>query len=162
MYADIHIKDNLDNTMKDKEQLLTEATEILKGTGWHPVRAQIIGLFYTSNQKYFTFQEIIDTLKISKSTASRALNFLLDLGKIDYITKGQNKRKRYFYMSVKGNIDLIDKWLESLKRQQHFFEKILPLRDNTNEELNHLIQHQISVFKEVIPFFKDQNKKNFK
>ncbi len=148
--------------MEDKERLLVESVEIFKSTGWHPVRAQILGLLYISNQKYFTFQEIIDTLKISKSTASRALNFLLDLGKIDYITKGENKRKRYFYISINGSIDLIDKWLESLEKQQHFFEKVLPLRDNSNEELNQLIQHQISVFKEVIPFFKNQNKKNFK
>ncbi len=143
---------------KIKKELLTEATEIFKGTGWHPVRAKIIALFYTSNQKYFTFQEIIDTLKISKSTASRTLKFLLNLGKIDYIIKEDNKRKRYFYMSTDGSTDLINTWLDALEKQQHFFEKILLLRDDTNEELNQLIQHQVSIFKEVIPLFRDKNK----
>ncbi len=156
-----HIKDNIYSTMEDKEKLLIESAEIFKDINWTPIAAKIIGLFYVSDQKYFTFQEIIDTLNISKSNASRALKVLLSTGKVAYITKGDNKRKRYFYLSVGGSITLINNMLEGFKRQQMFFEKILSLRSDENPELNQLIQYQKDYLEKIIPMLQIKTKEHF-
>ncbi len=147
--------------MEDKEKLLIESAEIFKDINWTPIAAKIIGLFYVSDQKYFTFQEIIDTLNISKSNASRTLKVLLSTGKVAYITKDDNKRKRYFYLSIEGSIALINNLLEGLERQQVFFEKILHLRSDENPELNQLIQYQKEYLEKITPMLQIKTKEHF-
>ncbi len=148
--------------MEDKEKLLIESAEIFKDINWTPIAARIIGLFYVSDQKYFTFQEIIDTLNISKSNASRALKVLLNTGKVSYITKDNNKRKRYFYLPTEGSITLTNNLLERFKRQQAFFEKILCLRSDENPELNQLIEYQKGYLEKIIPMLQIKTKEHFK
>ncbi len=106
-----------------------------------------MGLLYVSDQKYFTFQELIDTLKISKSAISKSLKFLLEIKEISFKIKKDNKRKRYFYISKRGTIASLQRWIESLTVRQNLLEQILTLRNEDNKELNELIKSQISFFK---------------
>ncbi len=87
-----------------RQSLINQSAELYRMIGYPPTAGQIMGLLYVSDQKYFTFQELIDTLKISKSAISKSLNFLLEIHEISFKTKGNNKRKRYFYISQKGTV----------------------------------------------------------
>lgn len=144
--------------MEDKEKLLKESAQIFENIGWTPATAKILALFYVSNQKYFTFEELLDRLKLSKSTASRALNLLLDTEKVKYIIKDNNKRKRHFYISIDGSLSFIHKYQNILEAQQKLLEKLLSVRDESNPKFNQFIQHEIAYLEKIIPILEKQKK----
>jgi len=42
-----------------------------------PIAVKILGLFYTTNKKYLTFEEINDGIGVSRSATSKALTFFI-------------------------------------------------------------------------------------
>ncbi|MBS9774232.1 MAG: hypothetical protein KGV59_03625 [Tenacibaculum sp.] len=142
-----------------KQTLINKSASLYKMIGYPPTAGQIMGLLYVSDQKYFTFQELIDTLKISKSAISKSLKFLLEIKEISFKIKKDNKRKRYFYISKKGTIKSLQQWIDSLAVRQSLLEQILTLRNEDNKELNELIKSEISFSKAIIPFVEKELKK---
>ena len=61
--------------------------------------ARILSLMLVCDKLELTFEEITDTLMLSKSSVSTALNTLLATNRITYITK-PGDRKRYFTNSI--------------------------------------------------------------
>ncbi len=72
---------------KQKEILIEQSANLYKSIGYPRIAGKIMGLLYVSEQKHFTFQELMDTLNISKGATSTALNFLIEIKEIDFITK---------------------------------------------------------------------------
>ncbi len=62
---------------KQKEILIEQSANLYKSIGYPRIAGKIMGLLYVSEQKHFTFQELMDTLNISKGATSTALNFLI-------------------------------------------------------------------------------------
>ncbi len=143
----------------EKQALINQSAELYKMIGYPPTAGQIMGLLYVSDQKYFTFQELIDTLKISKSAISKSVNFLLEIHEISFKIKKDNKRKRYFYISKKGTVKSLQQWINSVAVRQSLLEQILTLRNEENKELNELIKSQISFSKTIIPVAEKELKK---
>ncbi|MBS9766007.1 MAG: hypothetical protein KGV44_00540 [Flavobacteriaceae bacterium] len=142
-----------------RQTLINQSAELYKMVGYPPTAGQIMGLLYVSDQKYFTFQELIDTLKISKSAISKSLNFLLEIKEISFKIKKDNKRKRYFYISKKGTIASLQQWIDSLAVRQHLFEQLSTLRNEDNKELSELIKNQIDFSKAIISVAEKELKK---
>lgn len=115
-----------------------------------------------SDQKYFTFYELMDLLNISKSATSKVLKFLLQIDEVGCITKGQNKRKRYFYICINGSTRQIEGFLKLLSFHMQLYEEILPLRNDENQELNRFIAQQLAYMKAVVPQMKNKYKECFK
>lgn len=67
--------------------------------GLQPAPARVLALLLVSDVTELTFDEIHETLNMSKSAASNAINLLLTTNKIDYMTK-MGDRKRYFSSKV--------------------------------------------------------------
>ena len=63
--------------------------------GMPPAPARIMALLMVSPETELTFDQVRETLNLSKSATSNAINMLLTTQKIDYITK-PGDRKRYF------------------------------------------------------------------
>ena len=63
--------------------------------GYSPVSSRIMGLLLVADREVFTFEDIMQELNISKSATSNALNLLMSLKKVEYITM-PGDRKRYF------------------------------------------------------------------
>ncbi len=84
--------------MKSKDILIEQSAELYKMVGYPRIAGRIMGLLYVSEQKYFTFEQLMETLKISKSATSKSLKFLLEINEIDFIIKPENTRRRYFYI----------------------------------------------------------------
>ena len=75
--------------------------------GFQPVTARILGLLMVMDKEEYTFDEIVDEMQISKSSASNALKNLELRGVLEYVTY-PGDRKRYFRF-VSANIsDMID------------------------------------------------------
>ncbi len=75
------------STLTDKQKNLIEKIGIyIESEGMQPVAARILGLLYVADKPELTFDEVTDSLRISKSATSNGLNLLLHTQRIEYIT----------------------------------------------------------------------------
>ncbi|WP_205499955.1 GbsR/MarR family transcriptional regulator [Rufibacter psychrotolerans] len=110
--------------------------------GLPPVVGRIMGLLYVSDRPHLSFEEIVDTLNISKSAASNALNLLLQMRLLEYTTY-PGDRKRYFGA-------LMDNWYEEVINKMESilgFSKLLrqanDLRGNSNPAMHEKVLERI-------------------
>ena len=66
-----------------------------------PAAARILALLLVSDSIELTFEEVYETLNLSKSATSNALNFLLNTEKVEYITQ-PGERRRYFRFKMRS------------------------------------------------------------
>ncbi|WP_337040976.1 GbsR/MarR family transcriptional regulator [Emticicia sp. 17c] len=99
-----------------KQLDLIEKLGLIFEQGLQPAAARIAALLLVSDKLELTFDEIREVLNLSKSATSNALNMLLTLNRIEYITK-PGDRKRYF----KSNLS---DWKETMKDKFMEFEKV--------------------------------------
>ena len=99
--------------------------------GFQPVTARILGLLMVMDKEEYTFDEIVDEMQISKSSASNALRNLELRGVIEYVTY-PGDRKRYFRF-VSGDINEIIAEIEKRMQQKlHIMQQIIELKKNPN------------------------------
>ncbi len=94
-------------TEKQKE-LIESFGVIQEHMGLTPAAARINSLLTITDENEMTFDEIRETLNLSKSATSNALNVLITMDNIDYKTKSGD-RKRYFYSKL-------DQWKSKFKK----------------------------------------------
>jgi DNA-binding transcriptional regulator GbsR (MarR family) len=99
--------------------------------GYQPVTARILGLLMVMDKEEFTFDEIVEEMKISKSSASNALKNLELRGVIEYVTYSGD-RKRYFRFT---SVD-IDTMIDEIEKKVHgnlaVVQQILELKKDPN------------------------------
>ncbi len=144
----------------EKNQIIGQFATIYKNVGYPYTSGLILGFIYVSGQKYFTFQELMEQLNLSKSSTSKFLNFLLEIGDISFITKDE-KRKRYFYISPEGFVKSQYMWVQSLSELKKIMKKILSFRNDENPYLNTLIEKEIAYLTDIIPFLTKKNDEHF-
>lgn len=105
----------------DKQRDLIERIGVLHDRiGFPPATSRVLGLLLVTREPELTFDQIRETLGLSKSSTSSALNLLLQVGSIEYLTR-PGDRKRYFRKSYKN-------WEASLlERLDLFFSLREPL-----------------------------------
>jgi len=97
--------------------------------GFQPVSARILGLLMVMDKEEYTFDEIVEEMQISKSSASTALKNLEIRGIIEYITY-PGDRKRYF---VSGEIDgMINEMETNMKKKLATINQIIELKKDPN------------------------------
>ncbi|HTF82035.1 MAG TPA: MarR family transcriptional regulator [Cytophagales bacterium] len=111
--------------------------------GTSPAPARIAALLLVSDNVELTFEEIYETLQISKSAASNAINSLLASEKIEYITK-PGDRKRYFRSKIAAWDKDFSKKISRLFEASKFLKDILEQRPDTTPEFNAKLQQIIS------------------
>lgn len=89
--------------------------------GYQPVTGRILGLLMVMDKEEYTFEEIVEEMKISKSSASNALKNLEILGVIEYITY-PGDRKRYFRF-ISTDIDTM-----VMEMEKKFQQRLLTVR----------------------------------
>ncbi len=144
-----------------KTASIQKTAELYKMLGYPPIAGKIIALFYISNQKYLTFEEIMEILQISKSATSKALKFLTDLGEVSFITKAENSRKRYFYISIKNSLKSLTDWKNSLVVRQNILQNTLQMRNQENPELTTFIQQQIAFINDISAYIEQKIQEHF-
>ena len=71
------------NLRKEQIQLIEKLAVMIEKGGLQPAMAKIIALLMVNDEPELTFDEIWETLGISKSAASQAINQLLKLIKLN-------------------------------------------------------------------------------
>ena len=126
-----------------KRKLIEELAVLQEGAGMQPASARIMALLIVSDKTELSFEEVHETLNMSKSAASNALNFLLNTSKIEYVTRF-GERKRYFRVKLKSIKDEITKVLAGLETYNNILKKILDQRPAGTKEFNSNLEEMIS------------------
>lgn len=96
-----------------------------------PAAARILALLIVADQVSFSFDEIREILKLSKSATSNGINFLLNLKKIEYHTK-PGDRKRYFTWSPDNIINHFREGIDKILALSILFDASLQLKRDKN------------------------------
>lgn len=129
-------------TQKQKE-LIEKFGVYSERSGSSPAQARIMALLLVSDETELAFEEIHQTLQISKSAASNALNSLLTIERIEYITK-PGDRKRYFRSRLGQWESDFDKRIDKLLNVSQFLKEILEQRPKATKDFNANLQKVIS------------------
>lgn len=118
--------------LSEKQRELIEAIGIYhENNGFQPAVARVMGLLLVSDKPELTFDEISETLNISKSATSNAINMLLNTGHMEYTTFSGD-RKRYFRIKSSNWRDLFNKKMEDLSGLNNLLKKVLEVRNREN------------------------------
>ncbi len=138
------------NYLMDQENMLERYALALKEENYPPIAGKIMGLFFISNQKYFTFEEIMTSVQASKSATSKAIKLLISSGEVNFKFVEGNKRKRHFYLDIEGSIAHFKRLIEGLYMQTTLYQETLKMRTDENEKLSQFIQNTINFNKELL------------
>ncbi len=142
-------------TDKEREEKQSELVEIMgriscRGGGT-ALSGRILGLLSFLDQEEFTFEEIVDRLKISKSSVSTTLNHLMESDKIEYITY-PGDRKRYFRIKV----NTPKTFIQSLRKYIERFEKVNRAALDLKKDRNSRSAKNIQAMLKSLTFWKAQ------
>jgi DNA-binding transcriptional regulator GbsR (MarR family) len=142
--------EDLKITERQKE-LIEKVGVTYEKSGLPPAVSRVLGLLLISDRTELTFDEIRDTLNLSKSATSNAINVLLTHSRIEYITYSGD-RKRYFRSKVRDWQDGFNRTLETMEVFQNLFKEILEQRNPETKDFNIKLAEVI----DFIEFFKLQ------
>ena len=135
-----------------KQRELVEAMGRLTNRGGGTtLSGRIIGLLSFFDKEEFTFEEIVEELKISKSSVSTTINHLIETDKIEYITY-PGDRKRYFRIKINSR----RKFLQDMRRHVEKLQKINRLALELKQDKESRTAKSISAMLESLSFFMDQ------
>lgn len=128
--------------------------------GMPPTEARVLALLLVSDEIELTFDEIRETLQVSKSAISNTLNTLLLTNRIEYITK-PGDRKRYFRSNLPNWKKNAGEALHRILSINEIMREILAARtDKTpefNKDLGEIIDFVDFLQKELIVIFHNWN-----
>jgi len=125
--------------------------------GFQPVAGRILGLLLVMDKEQYTFDEIVEELQISKSSASNALRMLEVANIIEYYTL-PGERKRYFQIKKPDKFALIDEHKTNLESSRKFFQDAWELKANKNSENAILLQNLIKMLNFFLEKFEELKK----
>lgn len=118
--------------LSEKQRELIEEFGIYQeNNGFQPAVARVMGLLLVSDRAELTFDEISETLGISKSATSNALNMMLNTGHIEYTTFSGD-RKRYFRIKSSNWQEFFSKKMEDLSVLNVLLKRVLEVRKRDN------------------------------
>lgn len=143
---------NSQSKAEQQRQLVEEMGRNFSKTGRQALPGRILGLLFFTDKEEYTFEEIVEELKISKSSASTAINALEITDKIEYVTY-PGDRKRYFRIKVNSR----EQYLSSMKKQMQSIERLfstaLELKTDKNSRVASVMKEMLKgleYFKTII------------
>jgi len=147
---------NTEGRVQKQRELVEYIGRFYEEEGLQPTAARILGLLMVMDKERFTFDEIVEELQISKSSASLALRILQTRGDVDYTTLPGDK-KRYFELKKRNLFALINDVEEKMRRQKEILQNIVDLKANKDTQNTQFFKELIRMldfFFERIEWFK--------
>ncbi|WP_439883313.1 GbsR/MarR family transcriptional regulator [Pontibacter sp. MBLB2868] len=123
------------NLTEQKKALIEKIGVFHEKMGMQPAAGRIMGLMFVSDRPELTFDEIRETLNISKSATSTALNLLIETGPVEYITF-PGDRKRYFKLKTSNWRDSLTKRFNNIINFKSLLIEVLESRSEKSSEFN--------------------------
>lgn len=130
-------------TLTEEQKILIEKVGIShEMAGIQPAAARVLGLLYVADNPELSFEEITETLKISKSATSNAINLLINTEQIEYTTY-LGDRKRYFRLKISNWRESFSKKIESMTKFHELLEQVLKIRSKDSVKFNQSLEELI-------------------
>ena len=120
---------------KQQVELIQELAHVHETMGLQPAMAKIMALLTVSDDVELTFDQIKDTLELSKSAISQALSQLLLIKRINYKTR-IGDRKRYFHVMITDWQSHVREQFSGIGMLVAVNRKIVSKRSSKNKEFN--------------------------
>jgi DNA-binding transcriptional regulator GbsR (MarR family) len=124
---------------------------------FQPIAARILGLLLIMDKERYTFDEIVEELQISKSSASNAIRILEIRDFIEYITKAGD-RKRYFQIKKFDRFSIINEHSVKLKQTSDFLQAVLELKANKESENAMCLRNLVDIINYFLEKFEELKK----
>jgi len=124
--------ENSDRIEKQKE-LIEAIGQHMERQGYPPVAGRILGLLIVMDKEEYTFDEIVEEMQISKSSASNALKNLELRNAIEYVTY-PGDRKRYFRISFSDVNFIVQETERKFSKYAEFMDRVVNLKKNPNSK----------------------------
>ncbi|MDJ1470696.1 MarR family transcriptional regulator [Cytophagaceae bacterium DM2B3-1] len=135
--------------LTEKQKELIERFGVLNEKyGLPPAECRVWGLFLVADKVELTFEEIMETLHLSKGGTSTALNRLMMTNHVEYITKLGDK-KRYFRCKMNNWTSMTKDNFEKFDELNSILKEILEVRDPKTQTFNHDLK-QVTEFLDFI------------
>ncbi len=119
--------------IQKQRELVEQLGRHYEQEGLQPIAARILGLLMVMDKEQYTFDEIVEDLQISKSSASNALRLLEIRDLIEYVTH-PGDRKRYFKIKTHDAFRSIDEFEKKLRDNKLLLSKLVDLKADNNSE----------------------------
>jgi DNA-binding transcriptional regulator GbsR (MarR family) len=130
--------------LSDKKlKLIEELGMHFEKSGTQPAASRIFALLMISDTNELSFEEIYQTLNISKSAASNAINLLIDTHRVEYITR-PGQRKRYFRCKVKSLNEGVQRSLDDMEVFNTLLKQVVAQRSKETKEFNDGLEDVVS------------------
>lgn len=137
---------------KEQSKLIEKVGVFYEKSGLNPGSSRILALLLIADKTEQTFDEIRETLNLSKSATSNGINKLLGTQQIEYITK-PGDRKRYFRSLM---MSWEDRMAANLQAKFYLNTLLKEIRENRtseteafNKKLDEVIDFMDYMMKEV-------------
>ena len=140
-----------------QKDLVEEIGRYFDKEGFQPIAGRILGLLMVMDKEQYTFEEIVEELQISKSSASITLKNLEIRGDIEYITL-PGDRKRYFRMKRQNIFNLIEEFEKKFLYFSGLLKRAVELKSDKDAAYTRFLVELV----EMLDFFmqKIQNSKD--
>ena len=108
-------------------ELVDTIGRIYEKQGVGAIAGRISGLLTVMDKEQYTFDEIVEELKISKSSASNGLRILQAQKAIEYVTL-PGDRKRYFHIRRQDKFALINEHQTMLRKSCDLFHAMYEVK----------------------------------
>ena len=139
-----------ERTQKQRE-LVEAMGRLTNKEGGTSLAGRIIGLLSYLDKEEFTFEEIVDELKISKSSVSTTINHLIETDRIEYVTY-PGDRKRYFRIKINTR----RKFFNDIKRHILKIEKLQRTALALKKDKESRTSKNLCAMLEALEFWKGQ------
>ncbi|MBI1183116.1 MarR family transcriptional regulator [bacterium] len=136
MERNINLRDN-------QRELIEKFGVFMDRSGMSPAEGRVLGLLAVADVTELTFDEIHETLGLSKGAVSNALNRLQNLNRIEYITK-PGDRKRYFRLELKSWEKMARDKFKASSEIGNIYLEILEQRTSSTPEFNEGLARLVS------------------
>ena len=140
--------------VRKQKELVETLGRHLEDEGFQPTAGRVLGLLMIMDKERFTFDEIVEELNISKSSASIALKNLQIRGDIDYVTL-PGDRKRYFEIKRKDAVNIMDEFEKKLHQFKGLLHQINSLKADPNSPNSQFFATLIDMFDFFFSRFND-------
>lgn len=123
----------IEEKQKKQSELIEEMGVFFEKCNFPPTAGRIIGLLMVKDKLQYSFEEIVEELQISKSSASTAIQMLLMKKCIEYKTL-PGDRKRYFTIKQSNKNSFLEDFETKIEAINSIISKIIALSDDSSSE----------------------------
>lgn len=127
-----------------QKAIVEEFGRVFDKDGFQPIAGRILGLLMVMDKEQFTFDEIVEELNISKSSASNMLRSLEIRGSIEYITI-PGDRKKYYQIKRPNAFEMFSEFEKKIRKMRRLFESIIDLKADKQSENSKYFREMIKM-----------------